>query len=168
MTSSAQTTPVADARAERHADQIARRKLHPRRNAVGIGLIERDRHQDIDDLLWAKRLQAKVLRLKLVDSLEKGSCVSLSSIVCKNIGRTSWPTSCAWPRHSWRSAGSAVRWRRRIGCRPFRADKLTEAQKKAAAEFSEGRGYDLRGPWVPLLRSPDMLLRAKGMNDSGA
>jgi 4-carboxymuconolactone decarboxylase len=45
------------------------------------------------------------------------------------------------------------------------ADKLTEAQKKAAAEFSEGRGYDLRGPWVPLLRSPDMLLRAKGMSD---
>lgn len=48
---------------------------------------------------------------------------------------------------------------------PIPADKLTEAQKKAAAEFSEGRGYDLRGPWVPLLRSPDMLLRAKGMSD---
>ena len=45
---------------------------------------------------------------------------------------------------------------------PIPADKLTEAQKKAAAEFSEGRGYDLRGPWVPLLRSPDMLLAAKG------
>jgi len=48
---------------------------------------------------------------------------------------------------------------------PIPADKLTDAQKKAAAEFSEGRGYDLRGPWVPLLRSPDMLLAAKGMSD---
>ena len=48
---------------------------------------------------------------------------------------------------------------------PVPADKLTDAQKKAAAEFSEGRGYDLRGPWVPLLRSPDMLLAAKGMSD---
>ena len=48
---------------------------------------------------------------------------------------------------------------------PIPADKLTDVQKKAAAEFSEGRGYDLRGPWVPLLRSPDMLLAAKGMSD---
>ena len=48
---------------------------------------------------------------------------------------------------------------------PIPADKLTDAQKKAAAEFSEGRGYDLRGPWVPLLRSPDMLLAARGMSD---
>jgi hypothetical protein len=39
------------ARAERHADQIARRQLHPGRDPVGIGLIERDRHQDIDDAL---------------------------------------------------------------------------------------------------------------------
>ena len=37
-------------RAERHADQIAWRKLHPRRNAVGISLIERDRHQDVHEL----------------------------------------------------------------------------------------------------------------------
>ena len=48
---------------------------------------------------------------------------------------------------------------------PIPADKLTDAQKKAAAEFAEGRGYDLRGPWVPLLRSPEMLLRAKHMSD---
>ena len=45
------------------------------------------------------------------------------------------------------------------------ADKLTDAQKKAAAQFVEGRGYELRGPWVPLLRSPDMLLAAKQMSD---
>ena len=27
------------------------------------------------------------------------------------------------------------------------ADKLTEAQKKASAEFAEGRGYAVRGPF---------------------
>src|SRR5262245_46876223 len=48
---------------------------------------------------------------------------------------------------------------------PIPADRLTPAQKQAATEFAEGRGYDLRGPWVPLLRSPEMLLRAKGMSD---
>lgn len=48
---------------------------------------------------------------------------------------------------------------------PIPVDRLTEAQKKAAGTFVEGRGYDLRGPWVPLLRSPEMLLRAKGMSD---
>jgi len=48
---------------------------------------------------------------------------------------------------------------------PIPADKLSDAQKKATAEFVEGRGYDLRGPWVPLLRSPDMLLAAKRMSD---
>src|SRR5262245_45076774 len=48
---------------------------------------------------------------------------------------------------------------------PIPSDKLTDAQKKAATEFAEGRGYDLRGPWVPLLRSPEVLLRAKGMSD---
>ncbi len=53
VTSSAQTTPVADARAERHADDVAGRKLHPRRHPVGIGLVERDRHQDIDECVAA-------------------------------------------------------------------------------------------------------------------
>ena len=48
---------------------------------------------------------------------------------------------------------------------PIPVDKLTDAQKKAAAQFVEGRGYELRGPWVPLLRSPDMLLAAKRMSD---
>jgi len=48
---------------------------------------------------------------------------------------------------------------------PIPADKYTEAQKKAAEEFAAGRGYEVRGPWVPLMRSPEVLLRAKAMGD---
>jgi len=45
------------------------------------------------------------------------------------------------------------------------ADKLTEAQKKAAEEFAAGRGTAVFGPFVPLLRSPEVMLRAKAMRD---
>ncbi len=45
------------------------------------------------------------------------------------------------------------------------ADKMTDAQKKAASEFSEGRGYAVRGPFAPMLRSPEVMLRAKAMGD---
>ena len=45
------------------------------------------------------------------------------------------------------------------------ADKLTDAQKKAAEVFAEGRGYAVRGPFVPLIRSPEVMLRAKAMGD---
>src|SRR5262247_865800 len=48
---------------------------------------------------------------------------------------------------------------------PIAADKLTDAQRKAADAFAEGRGYALRGPFVPLLRSPEVMLRAKAMGD---
>jgi 4-carboxymuconolactone decarboxylase len=48
---------------------------------------------------------------------------------------------------------------------PIPADKLTEAQKKAAETFAEGRGYQVRGPFVPLIRSPEVMLRAKAMGD---
>ena len=37
------------ARSERHTHHIARLELHAARHPVGIGLIERDRHQHIDD-----------------------------------------------------------------------------------------------------------------------
>jgi 4-carboxymuconolactone decarboxylase len=43
--------------------------------------------------------------------------------------------------------------------------KLTDAQKKAAEAFAEGRGYAIRGPFVPLIRSPEVMLRAKAMGD---
>ena len=45
------------------------------------------------------------------------------------------------------------------------ADKMTEAQKSAAAEFSAGRGYAVRGPFACMLRSPEVMLRAKAMGD---
>jgi 4-carboxymuconolactone decarboxylase len=48
---------------------------------------------------------------------------------------------------------------------PISADKLNDAQKKAAEAFAEGRGYAIRGPFVPLIRSPEVMLRAKAMGD---
>jgi 4-carboxymuconolactone decarboxylase len=45
------------------------------------------------------------------------------------------------------------------------AEQLTDAQKKATEVFAEGRGYAIRGPFVPLLRSPEVMLRAKAMGD---
>jgi 4-carboxymuconolactone decarboxylase len=45
------------------------------------------------------------------------------------------------------------------------ADKMTEAQKRAASEFAAGRGYDVRGPFAVMLRSPEVMLRAKAMGD---
>ncbi|WP_371421474.1 carboxymuconolactone decarboxylase family protein [Tardiphaga sp.] len=48
---------------------------------------------------------------------------------------------------------------------PIPADKYTDAQKKAADEFAGGRGYEVRGPFVPLIRSPEVMLRAKAMGD---
>jgi 4-carboxymuconolactone decarboxylase len=48
---------------------------------------------------------------------------------------------------------------------PIAAEQLTDAQKKAAEVFAEGRGYAVRGPFVPLLRSPEVMLRAKAMGD---
>lgn len=45
------------------------------------------------------------------------------------------------------------------------ADQMTPEQKKAAAEFSAGRGYSVRGPFACMLRSPEVMLRAKAMGD---
>jgi 4-carboxymuconolactone decarboxylase len=45
------------------------------------------------------------------------------------------------------------------------ADKLTPEQKKATEEFLAGRGVPVFGPFVPLLRSPEVMLRAKAMGD---
>jgi 4-carboxymuconolactone decarboxylase len=48
---------------------------------------------------------------------------------------------------------------------PIAADKLTEAQKKAIEEFRAARSADISGPFVPLLRSPEVLGRARAMGD---
>jgi 4-carboxymuconolactone decarboxylase len=48
---------------------------------------------------------------------------------------------------------------------PIPPDKLTDAQKHAIAEFKAVRGVDLSGPFVPLLRSPEVMSRARAMGD---
>jgi 4-carboxymuconolactone decarboxylase len=45
------------------------------------------------------------------------------------------------------------------------AAKLTAEQKKAAEEFKAGRGYEPRGPFAVMLRSPQVMLCAKAMGD---
>lgn len=45
------------------------------------------------------------------------------------------------------------------------AARQTEAQRKASAEFLAGRNVPVFGPFVPLLRSPEVMLRAKAMGD---
>jgi 4-carboxymuconolactone decarboxylase len=45
------------------------------------------------------------------------------------------------------------------------AGKMTEVQRKAVAEFKDARGVDISGPFVPLLRSPEVMNRARAMGD---
>jgi 4-carboxymuconolactone decarboxylase len=45
------------------------------------------------------------------------------------------------------------------------ADTMTDAQKEAATAFAAGRGYAVRGPFAVMLRSPEVMLRAKAMGD---
>jgi 4-carboxymuconolactone decarboxylase len=47
---------------------------------------------------------------------------------------------------------------------PIPAEKMSEAQKKAAAEYTAARG-PLTGPWNVLLRSPEMINRARALSD---
>lgn len=44
-------------------------------------------------------------------------------------------------------------------------EDMTDEQKAAAETFAEGRGYAVRGPFLTLLRSPEVMLRAKAMGD---
>src|SRR5581483_5151925 len=48
---------------------------------------------------------------------------------------------------------------------PLPVDKLSDAQKKAIDEFKAVRGADISGPFVPLLRSPEVMTRARAMGD---
>ena len=48
---------------------------------------------------------------------------------------------------------------------PIAADKMTHEQKGAAEEFKAGRGYGVMGPFAVMLRSPQVMLRAKAMGD---
>jgi 4-carboxymuconolactone decarboxylase len=42
---------------------------------------------------------------------------------------------------------------------------LSEEQKEAAEAFESGRGYAVHGPFAVMLRSPEVMLRAKAMGD---
>lgn len=48
---------------------------------------------------------------------------------------------------------------------PIAVEKMTAAQKAAADEFQAGRGYGVLGPFAVMLRSPEVMLRAKAMGD---
>jgi 4-carboxymuconolactone decarboxylase len=48
---------------------------------------------------------------------------------------------------------------------PIPAAQMTDAQKKAAAEFAAVRNAEISGPFVPLLRSPEVMSRARAMGD---
>jgi 4-carboxymuconolactone decarboxylase len=48
---------------------------------------------------------------------------------------------------------------------PLAAASLTEDQQDAAREFQAGRGYAVHGPFAVMLRSPEVMLRAKAMGD---
>jgi 4-carboxymuconolactone decarboxylase len=48
---------------------------------------------------------------------------------------------------------------------PIPADKLTDAQKKAIEEFKAARSADISGPFVAMLRSPEVMNRARAMGD---
>jgi 4-carboxymuconolactone decarboxylase len=48
---------------------------------------------------------------------------------------------------------------------PIPPGQQTEAQKKAVAEFKEVRKSDVSGPFTPLLRSPEVMNRARAMGD---
>ena len=48
---------------------------------------------------------------------------------------------------------------------PIPAEQMTDAQRKAVAEFRAARNAGCRGPFVPLLRSPEVMNRARAMGD---
>ncbi len=48
---------------------------------------------------------------------------------------------------------------------PIPADRLTDAQKKAIDEFKAARSVDISGPFVPMLRSPEVMSRARALGD---
>jgi 4-carboxymuconolactone decarboxylase len=48
---------------------------------------------------------------------------------------------------------------------PIPQDRLTDAQRRAIDEFKAARGADVSGPFVPMLRSPEVMSRARAMGD---
>lgn len=61
--------------------------------------------------------------------------------------------ACAFAVHSWAQDRMPE----------IPADKLTPEQKKAVAEFEADRKAPLSGPFIPLLRSPELMMRAEAL-----
>ena len=63
------------------------------------------------------------------------------------------------------AGGAAVRVAAQDRMPPIPADKMSDAQRTAVAEFKAARSADISGPFVPLLRSPEVMNRARAMGD---
>jgi 4-carboxymuconolactone decarboxylase len=48
---------------------------------------------------------------------------------------------------------------------PIPVERYSDAQKQAVREFAIGRGRPVFGPFVPLMRSPELMLASKSMGD---
>src|SRR6185503_4909727 len=48
---------------------------------------------------------------------------------------------------------------------PMNDSQLTPAQRQAVADFKTARGVEISGPFYPLLRSPELMTRARAMGD---
>jgi 4-carboxymuconolactone decarboxylase len=48
---------------------------------------------------------------------------------------------------------------------PIPAEKMTDAQRAAVAAFKAARSAEVSGPFIPLLRSPEVMIRARAMGD---
>ena len=48
---------------------------------------------------------------------------------------------------------------------PIPAERMTAAQRAAVADFTAARSVDISGPFIPLLRSPELMNRARALGD---
>src|SRR5262252_8556915 len=69
------------------------------------------------------------------------------------------------PSAQWRSSQQGGTMATQDRMPPIAAEHMTTDQKKAAEAFAAGRGYGVRGPFAVMLRSPEVMLRAKAMGD---
>jgi 4-carboxymuconolactone decarboxylase len=66
---------------------------------------------------------------------------------------------------AWLAAAMAVPTFAQERLPPIPPERMTEAQKKAVEEFRAARNAEVGGPFAPLLRSPEVMNRARAMGD---
>src|SRR5262252_7855772 len=69
------------------------------------------------------------------------------------------------PSAQWRSSQQGGTMATQDRMPPIAAEHMTTDQKKAAEAFAAGRGYGILGPFAVMVRSPEVMLRAKAMGD---